>query len=98
MLKNPSRSAICLKTHFLDLRNIHFLANNESKLQELTRRIARVSVEAKLQVDEDSYVEQFKPFLMDVCFSWCNGASFLEICKMTDIFEGENLIPNSQIF
>ncbi|XP_054278231.1 exosome RNA helicase MTR4-like [Macrosteles quadrilineatus] len=64
------------------------LAGPLRQMQELTRRIARVSVEAKLQVDEDSYVEQFKPFLMDVCFSWCNGASFLEICKMTDIFEG----------
>uniref|UniRef100_A0A1B6MD42 Helicase ATP-binding domain-containing protein n=1 Tax=Graphocephala atropunctata TaxID=36148 RepID=A0A1B6MD42_9HEMI len=64
------------------------LAGPLRQMQELARRIARVSVEAKITMDEDTYVEQFKPFLMDVCYSWCNGASFLEICKMTDIFEG----------
>uniref|UniRef100_A0A1B6EZH0 Exosome RNA helicase MTR4 n=1 Tax=Cuerna arida TaxID=1464854 RepID=A0A1B6EZH0_9HEMI len=64
------------------------LAGPLRQMQELARRIARVSVEAKMTVDEENYVEQFKPFLMDVCYSWCNGASFLEICKMTDIFEG----------
>ena len=25
---------------------------------------------------------------MDVVFSWCNGANFSELCKMTEIFEG----------
>ncbi|XP_046662048.1 exosome RNA helicase MTR4 [Homalodisca vitripennis] len=64
------------------------LAGPLRQMQELARRIARVSVEAKMTVDEETYVEQFKPFMMDVCYSWCNGASFLEICKMTDIFEG----------
>lgn len=39
-------------------------------------------------MDEETYVEQFKPFLMDVVFSWCNGSSFSDLCKMTDIFEG----------
>ncbi|XP_034239631.1 exosome RNA helicase MTR4 [Thrips palmi] len=58
------------------------------QMQDLARRIAKVSSEAKLEIVEDDYVSQFKPFLMDVVYSWCNGASFLEICKMTDIFEG----------
>ena len=40
------------------------------------------------QIVEEEYVEKFKPFLMDLVFDWCNGASFLEICKKTDIFEG----------
>lgn len=58
-------------------------------LQDLARRIAKVSSEAKLDIKEDDYVNQFKPFLMDVVYAWCNGASFLELCKMTDIFEGK---------
>ncbi|CAD6206218.1 GSCOCG00010022001-RA-CDS [Cotesia congregata] len=58
------------------------------QMQELARRIAKVSAEANLEIDEDSYVERFKPFLMDVVYSWCKGASFFQICKMTDIFEG----------
>ena len=41
------------------------------------------------QIDETTYVDQFKPFLMDVVHDWCNGASFLSLCKKTDIFEGK---------
>ncbi|CAB3374078.1 Hypothetical predicted protein [Cloeon dipterum] len=58
------------------------------KMQELAKRIALVSKEAKLDIDEEQYVEQFKPYLMDVTLAWCKGASFAQICKMTDIFEG----------
>jgi len=25
---------------------------------------------------------------MDVTFEWCKGRSFMDICKMTEIFEG----------
>lgn len=42
-----------------------------------------------LQIDEERYLEQFKPTMMDVVFEWCNGASFMELCKKTDIFEGK---------
>ncbi|XP_031351055.1 exosome RNA helicase MTR4 [Photinus pyralis] len=58
------------------------------QMQEMARRIAKVSNEARLDLDEESYVEKFKPSLMDVVFAWCNGAVFSELCKMTDIFEG----------
>ncbi|KAK2585445.1 hypothetical protein KPH14_010108 [Odynerus spinipes] len=58
------------------------------QMQDLARRIAKVSTEANLELDEDAYVEGFKPYLMDVVYAWCKGASFLQICKMTDIFEG----------
>lgn len=59
------------------------------QMQDLARRIAKVSTEVNLQLDEDTYVEKFKPYLMDVMYAWCKGASFLQICKMTDIFEGK---------
>lgn len=58
------------------------------QMQDLARRIAKISAECKLELDEENYVEKFKPFLMDVVLAWCKGASFLSICKMTDIFEG----------
>ncbi|XP_060529322.1 exosome RNA helicase MTR4 [Cylas formicarius] len=58
------------------------------QMQDLARKIAKVSTEARLPLDEDLYIEQFKPSLMDVVFSWCNGASFSELCKVTEIFEG----------
>lgn len=64
------------------------LAGPLKTMQDLARRIAKVSNECKLQVDEEAYVERFKPFLMDVVLGWCKGATFIQICRMTDIFEG----------
>lgn len=58
------------------------------QMQECAKRIAKVSAEAKLEVDEDSYLNQFRPHLMDVVYTWANGSSFSQICKMTDVFEG----------
>jgi ATP-dependent RNA helicase DOB1 len=56
--------------------------------QDTARRIAKVSAEAKMDIQEDDYVETFKPHMMDVVHAWCKGSSFAQICKMTDIFEG----------
>ncbi len=58
------------------------------QMQEMARRIAKVSKECKIELDEDLYVEAFRPHMMDIVHEWCKGASFLQICKMTDIFEG----------
>ena len=58
-------------------------------MQDTARRIARVSTEAKLTLIEEDYVDGFKPHLMDVVHAWCCGATFSQICKMTDVFEGK---------
>lgn len=42
-----------------------------------------------MEIDEDEYVGKFKCTLMDVVLTWAKGASFLQICKMTDVFEGK---------
>uniref|UniRef100_A0A8C7SKL8 RNA helicase n=1 Tax=Oncorhynchus mykiss TaxID=8022 RepID=A0A8C7SKL8_ONCMY len=55
---------------------------------ECAKRVAKVSAEAKLEVDEDTYLDKFKPHLMDVVYTWANGSTFAQICKMTDVFEG----------
>lgn len=41
-----------------------------------------------MALDEEQYVDSFKWTLMDVVHSWCNGATFSQICQMTDTFEG----------
>ncbi|XP_037608025.1 exosome RNA helicase MTR4 [Sebastes umbrosus] len=58
------------------------------QMQECAKRIAKVSADAKLDIDEETYLGQFKPHLMDVVYAWANGATFAQICKMTDVFEG----------
>ncbi|CAF3660643.1 unnamed protein product, partial [Rotaria sordida] len=55
---------------------------------ETARRVARVSIESKIDMDEERYVDGFKPYMMDVVKAWVDGQSFASICKMTTIFEG----------
>lgn len=57
-------------------------------LQVMAKHIAKVSRECKLEVVEADYVESFKFELMEVVYKWCNGGTFAEICKMTDVYEG----------
>ncbi|XP_061228076.1 exosome RNA helicase MTR4 isoform X4 [Neopsephotus bourkii] len=64
------------------------LAGPLRQMQECAKRIARVSAEAKLEIDEENYLNSFRPHLMDVVHTWANGANFAHICKMTDVFEG----------
>lgn len=51
-------------------------------MQEIARRIAKVSKESKLPINEDDYIKSFKVELMDAVVQWCRGASFAEICKV----------------
>jgi ATP-dependent RNA helicase DOB1 len=51
-------------------------------MQEIARRIAKVSKESKLEVMEEEYIAQFKIELMDAVIQWCRGAKFSDICKV----------------
>ena len=44
--------------------------------------------ECGLELDEDKYIESFTPNLMVPLFRWAKGASFAEVAKGTQIFEG----------
>ncbi|EPY51688.1 TRAMP complex ATP-dependent RNA helicase [Schizosaccharomyces cryophilus OY26] len=55
---------------------------------DIAKRIVTVSVESRLDIDEDEYVHQFKPDMMEAVSRWINGGTFLEICEMTRLYEG----------
>lgn len=55
------------------------LASPLRAMQEIVRRIAKVSRESKLDIVEEEYVNQFKPTLMDVVYTWAQGKSFFQI-------------------
>ncbi|CAO1614210.1 unnamed protein product [Sympodiomycopsis kandeliae] len=57
-------------------------------MQETARRIAKVSKESRMEINEDEYISSFKVEMMDAVMQWCKGAKFSEICKLTDVFEG----------
>ncbi|XP_049823785.1 exosome RNA helicase MTR4 isoform X2 [Aethina tumida] len=91
---NAAQACALLSTFVCDERNneapklVEELSGPLRQMQDLARRIAKISTESRLPLDEDTYVERFKPFLMDVVYAWCNGSPFSELCAMTEIFEG----------
>lgn len=64
------------------------LAEPLKLMQDMAGRLAKVYRECKLEVVEKDYVESFRPELMEVTYAWCKGATFTQICKMTDVYEG----------
>lgn len=49
------------------------------EIQRMARVVAKVSVESKLPVNEEEYVQQFKYGIMPVIYDWACGKSFAEI-------------------
>lgn len=64
------------------------LAEPLKSMQDMASKIAKVFKECKIELVEKEYVESFRPELMEVTYAWCKGASFTQICKMTDVYEG----------
>ena len=62
------------------------LAKAFREIQAQARQIAKVSMECKVLVNEEEYLQSFKHQLMEVVFAWCNGASFAEIWYVSPIF------------
>ena len=72
----------------LGLQATEALAPALRALQDTARRIAKVYIECKIPIDEEEYVTSFRTEMMGIAYAWCTGASFAEICKMTEIYEG----------
>ena len=55
------------------------LENPVREIQKMARMVAKVSVESKLPVNEEEYVQSFKTGIVAVIFEWACGKSFAEI-------------------
>lgn len=55
------------------------LAKPFREIQAEARKVAKVSVESKVELNEEEYLQSFKYQLMEVVFAWTKGASFAEI-------------------
>lgn len=58
--------------------------------QKFATKVAKISMEGWLSVDETAFVDKFKPHLMDNVYEWCSGASFADVCRRTHVYEGES--------
>lgn len=57
-------------------------------IQTVAKKVTRARLDAKITVDEEAYLNSFNPELMEVAFAWASGAKFVDICRLTDVFEG----------
>ena len=55
------------------------LAKPYREIQAAARQVAKVSMESKVVVNEEDYVQGFKFELMEVVYAWTHGASFATI-------------------
>jgi len=91
---SPEHCAALLSCFVFDERVDHPMGLREEyqaplrQMQELARRIAKVAKESKIDIDETEYVKSFKVEMMDAVTQWCRGASFIDTCKLVDVFEG----------
>ncbi|XWS18031.1 hypothetical protein CRYUN_Cryun32bG0007300 [Craigia yunnanensis] len=59
-----------------------------TQLQDTARRIAKVQLECKVQIDVESFVSSFRPDIMEAVYAWAKGSKFYEIMEITRVFEG----------
>ncbi|BAT16699.1 Os12g0279000 [Oryza sativa Japonica Group] len=58
------------------------------QLQETARRVANLQLDCKIQIDVESFVNSFRPDIMEAVYSWAKGSKFYQIMEMTQVFEG----------
>ncbi|KAL5813687.1 hypothetical protein ACOSQ4_024328 [Xanthoceras sorbifolium] len=59
-----------------------------TQLQDTARRVAKVQLECKVQIDVESFVNSFRPDIMEAVYAWAKGSKFYEIMEITQVFEG----------
>eukprot|EP00834_Sanchytrium_tribonematis_P001187 NODE_27_length_39007_cov_1.590650.p2 type:complete len:1008 gc:universal NODE_27_length_39007_cov_1.590650:28023-31046(+) len=56
--------------------------------QEMVKTLAKESSECGLEIDISECLSPYRTELIPVAYSWSQGTSFVDICKMTDVYEG----------
>ncbi|KAF2740604.1 ATP-dependent RNA helicase-like protein DOB1 [Polyplosphaeria fusca] len=90
----PQQCAACLSCFIFEEKSKESpvlkeeLAKPYRDIQQQARQVAKISQESKLALDEEEYLSTFKYELMEVVYAWTKGATFAQICKMTDVYEG----------
>jgi ATP-dependent RNA helicase DOB1 len=61
------------------------------KLLEAARTVAKAQLSCNIELDEDEFVNQFNPGLMEAVYAWCQGMKFVDVQKLTGTFEGTTI-------
>lgn len=74
-----------------DYANMKFRSDMQKPfrlLQSIAKDVAKLCIEVNLFTDEEEYLKTFDPALIDVAYGWSQGQKFIEICKLSEVFEG----------
>jgi len=58
------------------------------QLTDIVKKILKISIESKLELDEETYIESFRKQLVNAMYAWGSGEPFSNICKLTSMYEG----------
>lgn len=65
-----------------------FLKELHLRIKKMAERVVDVLIEKRLEIEREKYINSFKSDMMDVVYAWTTGKKFIEICEMTDSYEG----------
>ncbi|EDR29400.1 helicase, putative [Entamoeba dispar SAW760] len=52
------------------------------------RRIGNIMADCRLNINVDKYIEQFRPTMLPIVESWCDGMTFAQLIHGSELFEG----------
>jgi len=58
------------------------------QLTDIVKKILKISIESKLELEEETYIESFRKQLVNAMYAWGSGEPFSNICKLTSMYEG----------
>ncbi|CAH9111761.1 unnamed protein product [Cuscuta epithymum] len=59
-----------------------------TQLQDTARKVAKIQLECKVEIDVENFVSSFRPDIMEAIYAWAKGSKFYEIMEFTQVFEG----------
>ncbi|KAL2513862.1 RNA helicase [Forsythia ovata] len=59
-----------------------------TQLRDTARRVAKVQLECKVQIDVENFVSSFRCDIMEAVYAWAKGSKFYQIMEITQVFEG----------
>ncbi|ORX86527.1 antiviral helicase [Anaeromyces robustus] len=58
------------------------------QLTDIVKKVLKISIESKLEIDEEKYIESFRKNLINAMYAWGSGEPFANICKLSELYEG----------
>ncbi|CAE5962631.1 unnamed protein product [Arabidopsis arenosa] len=58
------------------------------QLQDTARRVAELQLDCKVEIDVESFVQSFRPDIMEAVHAWAKGSKFYEVMEIARVFEG----------